>query len=169
MAPHIDRPVRAFGPAGQALISRTKVGLIGVGGTGSPTAGQLARLGVRDVMLVDPDYFDGSNVNRVYGTFDGDVGQPWWWWYGQKPRKVDLVMRHLKRIQPRIRIPVVPKNVVESTAARAHFDRDVLFLCTDDHWGRSIAKQSAYHYLIPTVNVGTSIHPRAPGFRMRWA
>jgi hypothetical protein len=36
-------------------------------------------------------------------------------------------------------------------------DRDILFLCTDEHWGRSIVNQLAYQYLIPTINLGVRI------------
>lgn len=59
-----DRQVRAFGKEGQALIMRTKVGVIGVGGTGSPTAEQLVRLGTGDLVLIDPDAFEPSNRTR---------------------------------------------------------------------------------------------------------
>src|SRR5260221_4063323 len=40
-----DRQVRAFGPAGQRTIGRMRVAIIGLGGTGSIVAEQLAHLG----------------------------------------------------------------------------------------------------------------------------
>ncbi len=150
-----DRQVRAFGHDGQALIGRAKVGIVGVGGTGSPTAEQLVRLGVRDLILIDPDYFEESNRSRVYGTF-GDAA--WWrFWRPRRQRKVHLVARHLKRISPDVQVKTFPLNVVSAAAADCLRDRDIVFLCTDDHWGRSVVNQLAYQYLIPVINVGVSI------------
>jgi len=157
-----DRQTRAFGKEGQCLISRAKVGVVGVGGTGSPTAEQLARLGVMDVVLVDPDTFSTSNLSRMYGTFTTRRRRWWWPWSSGNGAqlKVDLVAGHLAKIQPGIRVRRVPQSVVLRDAARALFDRDVLFLCTDEHWGRSVVNELAYQYLIPTINVGMSIRSR---------
>ncbi len=69
-----DRQILAFGEEGQALISSTKVGIVGIGGTGSPTAEQLIRLGVQDLLLIDKDHFEKSNLTRVYGTYALDAG-----------------------------------------------------------------------------------------------
>ena len=50
-----DRQVRAFGPAGQDLITSTRVAIVGLGGIGSIVASELAHLGVRDIVLIDDD------------------------------------------------------------------------------------------------------------------
>ena len=162
MADIYDRQVLAFGKAGQCLISRAKVGIVGVGGTGSPTAEQLARLGVNDIVLVDPDVFSPSNLTRMYGTFVcKEKRWKWPWRSMSRPEpKVDLVARHLKRIQPGVRVKTIALSVVLRDAARQLLDRDVIFLCTDDHWGRSIVNQLAHQYLIPTINIGMSIRSR---------
>jgi len=149
-----DRQVRAFGREGQALIGRTKVGIVGVGGTGSPTVEQLVRLGVRDLVLVDPDDFEHSNLTRVYGTFASSLAETA---ERAAPKKVDLVAAHLKRIKPETLVEPIPGNVVVDEVARKLLDRDVIFLCTDDHWGRSIVNQVAYQYSIPTINLGMRI------------
>ena len=151
-----DRQVRAFGVDGQGLIGRAKVGVVGVGGTGSAAAEQLVRLGVPDIVLVDPDSYERSNLTRVYGSFDSTGRSPWW--RRQRClRKVDVVASHLRKIAPAARIRTVAKSVVEPQAAAILRDRDVILLCTDDHWGRAIVNQLAYQYLIPTINVGTSL------------
>jgi molybdopterin-synthase adenylyltransferase len=145
-----DRQVRAFGEAGQKIISATKVGIIGVGGTGSPTAEQLIRLGVRDLILVDPDEFDASNLSRVYGTFASSVAK-------DETKKVELVAAHLRRINPKAIIQAISASILSRDAAQQVLDRDVLFLCTDNHWSRSVVNQIAYQYLIPTINLGVRI------------
>lgn len=142
-----DRQVRAFGTEGQTLIKRAKIGLVGVGGTGSPVAEQLARLGVEDIVLVDPDTVSASNLSRLYGSSPSSVGR----------HKVDVVADHITKIQPRIDVLRVRDSVVNDAAARRLLDRDVIFLCTDEHWGRSVVNQIAHQYLIPVINLGMRI------------
>lgn len=150
-----DRQILAFGELGQALISSTKVGIVGVGGTGSPTAEQLIRLGVQDIVLIDKDHFEKPNLTRVYGTFASDV--PRRLLKQILPYKVNLVARHLKRINPKAIVRAVPENVVMRDTANLLFDRDIIFLCTDNHWSRSIVNELAYQYFIPTINMGVRI------------
>lgn len=152
-----DRQIRAFGKAGQTMISSTKVGIVGVGGTGSPTAEQLVRMGVRDLMLIDPDDFDASNLTRVYGTFASASMRRTWWRFGKGTKKVALVAAHLRRINTKTIIQAIPASIVSKAAAHKLLDRDILFLCTDNHWSRSIINQIAYQYLIPTINLGMRI------------
>ncbi len=152
-----NRQVLAFDRQGQILIGRSRVGIIGVGGTGSAIAEQLGRLGVRDVVLVDPDKFEDSNRTRMYGTYADSLRSPWWHFPKTRKMKVDLVAAHLRRINPQIQIKAVPHSVVLTDVAKCLLDRDILFLCTDEHWGRSIGNQIAYQYFIPAINVGMQI------------
>ncbi len=157
-----DRQVRAFGTDGQTKIAETKVAIVGIGGTGSPTAEQLVRLGVRDIVLVDYDLFSKSNLTRMYGTYSDRIttsrAKKWLF----KPKyKVDIITKHLKCINPNLKIKPIVGNVVYKNIAKHLLDRDIIFLCTDDHWGRSIVNEIAYQYLIPTINMGFSL--RAQG------
>jgi molybdopterin/thiamine biosynthesis adenylyltransferase len=155
-----DRQVRAFGSHGQYLIERSRVAIVGVGGTGSAVAEQLARLGVKDILLVDPDDFEASNLTRMYGTFADRPDIRWWQFWKRKPisqKKVDLVAAHLRRINPNLNIQTVAQSIVQDSVASLLRDRDVIFLCTDEHWGRSVVNQVAYQYMIPTINLGMAI------------
>lgn len=160
-APEIySRQVLAFGDKGQKAIARSKVAIVGVGGTGSACAEQLSRLGVRDILLIDHDTLEPSNLTRVYGSFTKDT-RPRLRWLGvpYKP-KVDIVARHLRRINPKANVRAVQGHVAETRVARLVVDRDVIFLCTDDHWGRAIVNQVSYQYLIPSINLGVRIDAR---------
>lgn len=154
-----DRQVRAFGEEGQRLISQTKVGIVGVGGTGSPSAEQLVRMGVQDLVLIDPDVFDKSNLTRVYGTYFSDIPKDID--SSVTRHKVDIVGQHLRKINPKLHLLTVISHVARHSAAQTLLDRDIIFLCTDDHWGRSIGNQIAYQYLIPTINTGARIGSQA--------
>lgn len=145
-----DRQVLALGEKGQSQMASTKVAIVGVGGTGSAVAEQLVRLGVADILLIDQDLFEASNLSRIFGSFFEDVS-------GRPKLKINIIEAHLRRINPGITIKSLGKNIAEAGTALAMRDRDVIFLCTDDHWGRSVVNHIAHQYLIPTINLGTRI------------
>jgi len=149
-----DRQVLAFGKEGQAKLSKAKVAIAGVGGTGSAVAEQITRLGVRDLVLIDPDVSEPSNLTRMHETKYSDV-------YPRSRKssmaKVDIVAKRLKGISPHIIIQPCNMSVVKTEAASLLLDRDLIFSCTDDHWGRAVLNQVAHQYLIPVINVGVRI------------
>lgn len=149
------RQIEAFGESGQAKIGAAKVAVVGVGGTGSPTAEQLIRLGVRDLLMIDKDkQLVRSNKTRVYGSqfsdIDPDTG------VSLLP-KVEIVANYLRKVDPAANIRTIVGSVVESSAVNALLDRDVIFCCTDEHWGRSVVNQIAYQYLIPVIEMGVRV------------
>lgn len=149
-----DRQVLAFGAEGQARLINVKVGVVGVGGTGSAVAEQITRLGVRDIVLIDPDDFEPTNLTRMHESKYADAYPKE---KGEKAAKVDRVAGYLKGIDPRVKITVSKRSVVKPEAAGLLLDRDVIFSCTDDYWGRSILNQIAHQYLIPVINIGVRI------------
>lgn len=156
-----DRQVLALGELGQNKIAKTKVGIVGVGGTGSAVAEQLVRLGVRDFVIVDKDYFDSSNLTRVYGSFHKHLPSFLSKQFERlRYKKVNIIKKHLYHIKRNIRVIPVFGNTVMTETCRALLDRDIIFSCTDDHWGRSILNQIAYQYLIPVINIGVRIDSR---------
>lgn len=153
-----SRQILAFGSAGQEAISKMKVGVVGAGGTGSSVCEQLIRLGVKDLIMVDYDDFEASNISRVYGSRARDVSRRIWLPERFRTRKkVEVVAKYLRAIAPDAEIDDVVGNVTDRRVAERLLDRDVLFACTDDHWGRSVLNQIAYQYLIPCLNVGIAL------------
>ena len=60
-----DRQSRLFGDAGQELLRRTRVGIVGLGGAGSVLAELLGRLGVGEFVLADPERAEDTNLPRL--------------------------------------------------------------------------------------------------------
>lgn len=148
--PFFDRQVRAFGPDIQRLLRRLRIGIVGVGGTGSPVAEQLYRLGVGHLSIFDGDRFSETNVNRVYGSSLKDDGR----------LKVEMVKEHLDRIGLGTTIDIVPQHITYEAAARALRDCDVVFGCTDKELPRAILVQLAMRYCIPVFDLGVLIDSR---------
>ena len=130
-----------------------KIAVIGCGGTGSAVGEQLVRLGVRHLILIDPDELSESNVTRVYGSAEADVGQP----------KVEVLARHLARIAPDLRCETVQSMITLEPAARRLIGCDVVFGCTDDNAGRLVLSRLATYLLIPVIDCGVLLSSDANG------
>lgn len=146
-ARRFDRQILAFGDAGQRAIETLRIAIVGLGGTGSIISEQLAHLGVRSFVLVDPDVLEETNLNRVVGSVPGDVGRP----------KVDVAAEAITRIAPLAEIKRVQGDVVRAQVARLLTNADFVFGCTDSHGSRAVLQQVAYQYLIPCIDVGSTI------------
>lgn len=147
-----DRHIPILGEEGQGRIAGAKVAIIGAGATGSSVAEQLCRLGVNNFVLIDDDAIESSTIARMYGSFERHVKDK-----RQKHLKVVALADHLRSIRSSIKVEEVVSKIHDGMIVEKLADRDVIFLCTDDHWGRSIVNQIAYQYLIPTINVGVGL------------
>jgi molybdopterin/thiamine biosynthesis adenylyltransferase len=145
-----DRQVRAFGAEGQAAIAALKIGIVGLGGTGSVTAQQLALLGVRDFVLIDFDRVDKTSLNRLVGATRGDIGMD----------KIEVAKRQILEIDPDSSVEMIGGDIADDGIARKLLDRDLIFGCTDSHASRAILGQIAYQYLIPVIDMGVSLSVR---------
>ena len=144
LSPIFDRNVRAFGRAIQMTLGDLRVGIVGCGGTGSAVAEQLVRLGVRNLLLIDPDELSDSNVTRVYGSGPSDVGKP----------KVEVLRSHLTRIADDVHCETCQAMVTVQTVARRLVECDLVFGCTDDNAGRLVLSRIATYFLTPVVDCG---------------
>lgn len=142
-----DRQVRAFGQLGQRIVQDLKIGVIGAGGTGSVVLQQLAHLGVNNFTVVDPDYVELTNINRLIGAGPSDVGKS----------KVVIAEKTIHQINPDARVTKIERDVVDSDVAPRLTALDFLFICTDSHASRAIVGQLAYQHLVPAIDMGVSI------------
>jgi molybdopterin/thiamine biosynthesis adenylyltransferase len=162
--PTYDRQVRWFGDRGQALLARMKVAVVGAGGVGLPLVTMLARLGVGELVVIDPDRLDATNLPRMPEARRLDALMPLRSLPGGarvadrlSTRKVRLARRAARRANPKIRFTGIPSNVVEPEAARELIDCDYLFLAADGHLARMLVNAVAHQFLIPAVQLGTRI------------
>lgn len=142
-----DRQVRLLGEHGQFAVQGAQIGIVGVGGTGSVVAQELAYLGVRSLLLVDPDFVEDTNLNRVIGATPDSLETP----------KVDVSKRMILSIAPSARVDAVAGDVRFIDVAAKLLACDLIFCCTDSHGSRAILNQIAYQYLIPCIDVGVAI------------
>lgn len=142
-----DRQIRAFGVKGQQLLSKLKIGIIGLGGTGSAVAEALARAGIKDFIIIDNDKFEKSNITKLYGSFATDKNQ----------YKTEIVKRNIKKIQPKATVKEIKRRINTEQDLDELKNCDVVFSCTDRHAPRSLLSNFAYQYFIPVIDVGVGI------------
>ncbi len=144
--PLFDRQVKAIGREGQIRLQELKIAIVGVGGTGSSVAVQLARMGVKKLTLIDKDILDDSNVSRVYGSKISDKGKS----------KVEVLKKYLA-IFPKVDVHTVKSDIVRENTVADLIDADVIFGCTDNLSSRSILNDISIQYYIPLIDIGCRI------------
>ena len=77
-------------PDEQARLRGLVVAVAGCGGVGAPAAHYLARLGVGELRLADPEDFEASNINRQFAAYVDTIGV----------NKAEAVAAELRRINP---------------------------------------------------------------------
>lgn len=145
-----DRQIRAFGHDGQRMLAALTVAIVGLGGTGSVVAQQLAHLGVKSFVLIDPDVVEATNLNRLVGATPNDVGIA----------KVATAAKLIKSINPAASATEVVGDVADEQTAQLLTRVDFIFGCTDSMASRAVMNQLAYQYLVPYIDVGVGISVR---------
>jgi len=149
ISPVFDRQVRAFGADVQRRLSSLRVGVIGVGGLGSALVAHLARLGVAQWVLVDPDIVELTNLNRLVGASAADA---------QKARpKVYVARSTIRQAVPKATVRALKTDIFNPLAQRALKACDLLIVATDNHSSRMAANRLAVQYLIPLVHAGFNV------------
>jgi molybdopterin/thiamine biosynthesis adenylyltransferase len=149
-----DRQIRAWGADGQEAIASSHVVIVGTGGTGSHVLIQLAHLGVRNFLLIDPDRVEASNLPRLIGATPADVGS----------LKVDVLANAARIICPEAEIQVVAASVLDVDPGLL-CDADVIFCCTDGHGSRALLTEIAQQLCVTVIDLGVEIVPSPGGAR----
>jgi len=142
-----DRQIRAFGEETQNLLTRLTVGVVGLGGTGSAVVEQLTRLGIGKLIICDPQDFEATNVNRVYGSSKADHGK----------QKSAIARRNVEHIGTGTQIVILEGDTFSQTTIKELSSCDLVFNCTDDEFSRAVASRLSLFYLIPVFDMGVEI------------
>jgi hypothetical protein len=142
-----------LGAAGQQVLKRTRVGVVGLGGVGSLIVELISRLGVGELLLIDPDRIEPSNFSRITGALGSDVTF--------HVEKTDLAARIARQANPDIQITAVASDVAREAVAYQLLDCDYIFLAADSMRARLVVNAIAQQYFIPVVQMGTKISVEA--------
>lgn len=145
----LRRTIDTWGSGTQKDISRLRIGIVGLGSVGCIVAEAIARIGVSNITLIDPDAVEEHNLDRLLYASEADVGK----------RKVELAEREISNhaTGDNIRITALPLSIHEKPAYEAAIDCDILFSCVDRPVGRDVLNFIAYAHLIPVIDGGVAI------------
>lgn len=139
------RQAAAFGHPFVAQLRSLRVAVVGAGGTGSPVITLLARAGVGEIVVIDGDNLERSNLNRVRGAGASDVGK----------NKAKILKKFIDRLRLSVRIVAINSHVdLNPLAIDALASCDVVFGCTDDQIGREVLNAALYVYAQAYIDVG---------------
>jgi hypothetical protein len=95
-----DRQLLAFGAAGMAAIGTLTVGVVGISGGGSHVCQQLIHAGVGQLIPVDPQVADQTNLRRLVGAVASDINAT---------QKVQIPVRMARSVRPSVQVHPIPE------------------------------------------------------------
>ncbi len=150
------RQAAAFGAPFTAKLQSLRVAVIGAGGAGSSVITLLARAGVGQLVIVDGDALDISNLNRVRGVAISDAGK----------NKARLLKSYIDELGLPTKVCAIESRVDQDPVAiDALSTCDVVFGCTDDQIGRELLNAAMYVYAHAYIDMGLGgqVHEDAGG------
>jgi molybdopterin/thiamine biosynthesis adenylyltransferase/proteasome lid subunit RPN8/RPN11 len=143
------RLAAAYGADAQERLRRSSVAVIGAGGTGSAAIEVLARAGVGQLLMIDPDCLESSNLERVHGSTPQDADAARY--------KVEIAALHVQSINPDCDIRPIIGSVPQDEILDAILTADLALGCTDQQHSRVALSDLALRYLLPAIDCGVAM------------
>ena len=130
-------------------LRRLSIAVIGASGTGSPVVEQLVRLGVGEIVIVDDDYIEDRNVNRILNSTMQDVEE--------RCDKVEVQAKAIGHVGLGTRVIPIKRNLWNADVVRTVAQCDVVFGCMDTVDGRYLLNTLATYYTLPYFDIGVRL------------
>ena len=145
----LRRTYDTWGVKSQNDISRLKVGIVGLGSVGCIVAESIARIGVAQVTLIDPDRVEVHNLDRLLYASVNDIGK----------LKVEIAEREMRRnaTSDSVRINALPMSIHNANAYAEVLDCDIIFSCVDRPIARDVLNYVASAHMIPVIDGGVAV------------
>ena len=111
-----------IGPERQAILLDSRVAVVGAGGLGAPVIQYLAAAGVGELVVIDDDVVERSNLQRQVIHADDDVGRP----------KVDSAAAFIERLNPDVAVETHQTRLTADNASSLIADCDVVVDASDN-------------------------------------
>jgi len=136
--------LEGFGGEGQARLAGSHAVVVGLGGTGSSVAVNLAIGGVGRLTLVDRDVVSAENLHRQPTYTLADVGMS----------KAEVVSRYLRERVPGLRVDYHAASLGTGNAPRLIRDAEMAVDCLDNFAGRYALNAACVEQGIPMLHTG---------------
>jgi molybdopterin/thiamine biosynthesis adenylyltransferase len=145
-----NRQLPLINRSSQAAIAALRVAIIGAGGTGSHVLTQLAYLGFRNLLVLDDDEVETTNLNRLVIAEPADIGIA----------KTIVAKRRVRSIDPRIAVTPLPGITFDGEHPEL-FDVDLIIGCVDHDGPRQRLNQIAVDTRTPYLDIATGVDDSA--------
>lgn len=126
----------------QEKFRKAKITVIGCGGIGGLAIEMLARMGVGELVLVDEDVFDMTNLNRQTLSTRGNIGLS----------KSEIAAERVGEINPCVNVVSYCEHVGESNVGKLIKDSGIVIDALDNIVTRVIVSRHARECKIPFVH-----------------
>ncbi|MCU0755783.1 MAG: ThiF family adenylyltransferase [Xanthomonadales bacterium] len=140
-----------------AALHSLRVAIVGVGGLGPLVAENLARLGVGELILIDPDRLETSNLNRWLAGRPDQVGA----------LKTDLLQQRLAVAVPDCSVRSVPASVLDADGQQALHGVDWIVGAVDCDAARMVLNRAACQQLLPYFDLAVLVRAHPLDFQTR--
>ena len=138
----ISRQMSVVTRSEQQRFKDSKITVIGCGGIGGETIEMLARMGIGELVLVDEDAFDLSNLNRQTLASLADVGLD----------KSAVAKEKVRLINPYVKVTNYNEHVDSSNIDEIIGDSDIVIDALDNVLTRVIVSRKAKEKGIPYIH-----------------
>lgn len=139
-----------FDIAGQEALAAARVLMIGAGGLGCPAGLYLAGAGIGELVIVDADTVESSNLHRQIAYRESDVGKP----------KALALAETLQRLNGEVRITARQQRADESWLASVVSQFTLVLDCCDNFATRQAINAACQPAGVPVVS-GAAIRLQA--------
>ena len=144
------RVTQAFGERTFAFLRKLRIGVVGCSGTGSPVIEQLVRLGVGELVLVDPDHIELKNLNRILNSRKADAEH--------MNLKVEMLKAAIDKMDLGANVIAYSSNLFDDTECLMDLATcDLIFGCVDSVDGRDLLNRVATYYGLPYFDLGIKL------------
>ncbi|MBQ6098676.1 MAG: HesA/MoeB/ThiF family protein [Methanobrevibacter sp.] len=126
----------------QERFKDAKITVIGCGGIGGETIEMLARMGIGELVLVDKDAFDLSNLNRQTLASIGDLGLD----------KSAVAKEKVRLINPYVKVTTFNEHVDQTNIDKVIGDSNIIIDALDNVLTRVIVSRAAKEKGIPYIH-----------------
>ncbi|MCE5213755.1 MAG: HesA/MoeB/ThiF family protein [Methanobacterium sp.] len=126
----------------QLKIKNSKITVIGCGGIGGAAIEMLARMGAENLLIVDRDSFDVSNINRQLMSKFNNIGQS----------KVQATKDKLLSINPHMEVEAINGELNQENVEEILKDSAVLIDALDNLISRILVSRNAFELDMPFIH-----------------
>lgn len=146
LPPRYRRNYKALSVEDQNKLRQSTVAVLGCGGLGGNMIEEFARLGVGQLVLIDGDRFDETNLNRQMLSTENNLGQP----------KVEAARQRVQAVNSAVKLKIFREWFDEQTGSKFFAGVDLVMDALDTLPRRLLLEKVCHKLKTPLVFAGVA-------------